>query len=79
MALKNDFEISMIVATPLQQKLEKVRGGLVIHFENFPKKVPKNRRLRRAFKSKQTQGIVMKGVQVHQKNFVCTNKKTFVL
>ena len=64
----------------LRQKIGKSKGGvLVIHFENFPKKVPKNRRLRRAFKSKQTQVIVMKGVQVHQKNFTCTNKKPFVL
>ena len=40
----------------------KNKGGLVIHFEIFPKKALKNRRLWRAFKSRQTQNIFMKGI-----------------
>ena len=51
---------------PLRQKMGKSKGGgLVIHFEFFPKKALKNRRLRRAFKSRQTQNIFMKGILAH--------------
>ena len=79
-SLESNIKPIHYLTPPLRQKIGKSKGGgLVIHFENFPKKVPKNRRLRRTFKSKQTQVIVMKGVQVHQKNFICTNKKPFVL
>ena len=52
---------------------------LVIHFENFPKKAPKNRRLRRAFKSKQTHNIFLKRQRAHLNNFMCINKKAFEL
>ena len=57
------------------KKWGKVRGVLVIHFEIFPKKALKNRRLRRAFKSRQTQNIFMKGILAHLKNLICSNKK----
>ena len=67
---------------PFGKKLEKVKKRrLVMYFEIFLKKAPKNRRPRRAFKFKQTHNIFMKGLLAHLKNLipVCTNKKGFEL
>ncbi len=50
-------------------------GVLVIHFEKFPKKGPKNRCLRRAFKSKQTSRIFFS--KAHKKGFYVYEKENF--
>ena len=50
-------------------------GVLVIHFEKFPKKGPKNRCLRRAFKSKQTSRIFFS--KAHKKGFYVYEKGNF--
>ena len=80
--VKMDLTIKPIhyLKPPLRQKMGKSKGGvLVIHFEIFSKKALKNRRLRRAFKSRHTQNVFMKGILAHLKNFICTNKKIFEL
>ena len=59
---------SLTKTPPFGKKLGKVRGGvLVIHFEKFREKAPKNRRLRRACKSKHTSPFFYS--KAHKKGF----------